>query len=118
MTKQHCASLDYQIYEKIAPKDQIYWVLKLQDDTVCRGIDATGELHDVDCTSELPILCSQSAPISNSTFANNAMDWQVSQFVGNKLVTGYRDYHTWKFRGVRYADKAARFPGRRCRLVA
>lgn len=102
-------SLGYQIYEKIAPKDQLYWVLKLQDADVCRGIDATGETKDVDCLTELPILCTQSAPLSNSTFADNSMNWQVSHFVGNKLLTGYRDYHTWKFRGIRYADKPARF---------
>ncbi|KAM7211772.1 alpha/beta-hydrolase [Rhypophila decipiens] len=103
------AALGYQIYEKLAPKDQLYWVLKLQDADICRGIDATGEAHDIDCLSELPMLCTQSAPLSNSTFADNSVNWQVSQFVGNKLLTGYRDYHTWKFRGIRYADKPARF---------
>jgi carboxylesterase type B len=29
--------------------------------------------------------------------------------VGNKVLTGYRDLHVWKFRGVRFADTPARF---------
>lgn len=29
--------------------------------------------------------------------------------MGNKLLTGYRDYHTFKFRGVRYAGTPQRF---------
>lgn len=103
-------ALTYQGYQKLAPQGQIYWISKVNaDDDTCRGIDASGKIHDVDCWSELPTLCTQSAPVSTSSFANNSQHWQVQQFVGNKLLTGYRDYHTWKFRGVRYAEKPGRF---------
>jgi carboxylesterase type B len=76
-------------------------------------MDATGKITmmgPADCAKELPILCTQSAPLSNTTFANNTMSWQVTQAVGeNTLMTGYRDAHTWKFRGIRYAKTPKRF---------
>ncbi|KAK3391303.1 Alpha/Beta hydrolase protein [Podospora didyma] len=104
------ASLSYQTYLGLAPEDQIYWIAKSSDDDdSCRGIDAAGREYDLDCLNEVPILCTQSAPVSTSKFADNARAWQVTQYVGNKRVTGYRDYHTWKFRGLRYADMPARF---------
>lgn len=103
-------SLAYQIYQGIAPKDRIYWVSKLSDsDDTCRGIDAGGQVIDLDCLSEVPTLCTQSAPISTRNFANSSLSWQLSHFVGNKQLTGYRDYHTFKFRGVRFADTPKRF---------
>ncbi|KAK3687842.1 Alpha/Beta hydrolase protein [Podospora appendiculata] len=104
------ASLSYQVYQGLASKDQIYWISKAtetEDD--CRGMDTAGNIYDLDCLSEVPTLCTQSAPILISGFANNSREWQVAHFIGNKEVTGYRDYHTWKFRGLRFADKPERF---------
>jgi carboxylesterase type B len=103
-------ALGYQEYQKIASKDQLYWISKARpcDDT-CRAIDAAGKTRNVDCRKKLPILCTQSAPVSSSSSNNNSAVWQVRQTVGNKVLTGYRDYHVWKFRGVRFADTPARF---------
>ncbi len=56
-----------------------------------------------------PRLCTQSAPISNSSFANNSADWRLSHFIGQTQLTGYRDLNTFKFRGLRFAEKAPRF---------
>ncbi|KAK3318741.1 Carboxylesterase family-domain-containing protein [Apodospora peruviana] len=103
-------SLPYLQYQGIAPKEQLYWIAKWDDqDEACRAINATGMVYDLDCRSEVPALCTQSALVSNSTVNDNSMNWQVSQFIGNKQLTGYRDYHVFKFRGIRYADKAERF---------
>lgn len=47
--------------------------------------------------------------MSTREFANNSVHWQLNHVVGNKQLTGYRDYHTFKFRGLRFADKPERF---------
>ncbi|KAK0715313.1 Carboxylesterase family-domain-containing protein [Lasiosphaeris hirsuta] len=103
-------SLAYQVYQKISAPGQIYWIAKTTPDAdTCRGIDTSGAILSLACTSEVPALCTQSAPVSNSTLANASAAWQVSHFVGNKQLTGYRDYHTFKFRGIRFAPTPARF---------
>jgi len=67
-------------------------------------------VKDTNCLVELPALCTQSAPLSNTSFADNSPAWQLTQPVGTEAqLTGYRDAHTFKFRGVRYAKTPARF---------
>ncbi|KAK4233227.1 hypothetical protein C8A03DRAFT_39081 [Achaetomium macrosporum] len=103
-------SLGYQEFQKAAPKHQLYWISKAKScDATCRAVDAQGKVHRVDCEKELPMLCTQGAPVSTSTANNNSAHWQVQQIVGKKVLKGYRDYHVWKFRGIRYADKPERF---------
>lgn len=103
-------ALGYQEYQDLAPKDQLYWVSKVKScKSACRAIDTQGKTHAVNCDEELPILCTHSAPLSSSTSDNTSTTWQVQQTVGKKVLTGYRDYHVWKFRGVRFADTPARF---------
>ena len=103
-------SLNYQQYQGWARQDQVYWISKANpDDSLCRAIDFKGNTHPIQCGMELPTLCTQGAPVSSSSSSNNSAAWQAQQFVGNKLLTGYRDYHVWKFRGIRYADKPERF---------
>ncbi|KAK4247277.1 hypothetical protein C7999DRAFT_32252 [Corynascus novoguineensis] len=103
-------ALGYQEYQHIAPKNQLYWVSKTEPSRrTCRAIDARGRAHDVDCRKKLPILCTHNAPVSSSTSDNNTATWQVQQTVGNKVLTGYRDYHVWKFRGIRFAETPERF---------
>ncbi len=101
-------SLGYQEYQRFAPKGQLYWVAKAKDCS-CRAIDAEGKIQRVDCGRKLPILCTQGAPVSTSSSQNTSAVWRAQQFVGSKLLTGYRDYHVWKFQGIRYADTPERF---------
>ncbi|KAK4182535.1 putative esterase/lipase [Podospora australis] len=104
-------SLPYQVYQGVVPQSQIYWIAKRDPDNEeeCRGIDATGDVQTIDCWSEYPTLCTQSARVSSGKINDNDRRWQVQQFVGNQLVTGYRDLHVWKFRGLRYAETPKRF---------
>ncbi|KAK3896718.1 hypothetical protein C8A05DRAFT_20363 [Staphylotrichum tortipilum] len=103
-------SLGYQEYQKAASKGQLYWISKCTScDSTCRAIDAKGKVRHVDCKEKLPTLCTQGAPVSTHDSHNKSANWQVQQLVGNKLLTGYRDYHVWKFRGIRYADTPERF---------
>ncbi|KAK0636783.1 Alpha/Beta hydrolase protein [Bombardia bombarda] len=104
------ASLNYEVYQGVVLPTQSYWISKVNEsDDGCRAIDGTGQVHAMDCGAGLPALCTNTAPVSTSSFANNSQEWQVSHWVGDKIVTGYRDYHTWKFRGLRYADQPQRF---------
>jgi hypothetical protein len=103
-------SLAYQVYQGLATENQTYWIAKANEtDDNCRVIDTQGAVHNLDCTSQVPTLCTQSAPVSNSSFANSSEAWHVAHFMGDFQVTGYRDYHTFKFRGIRYADPPERF---------
>ncbi|KAL2126128.1 hypothetical protein VTI74DRAFT_1639 [Chaetomium olivicolor] len=103
-------SLAYQEYQGIAPKRQLYWIARAKSgDASCRAIEASGKTYHVDCRKKLPTLCTQGAPISTSSSDNTSAAWQVQQYVGKKLLTGYRDYHVWKFMGIRYADTPERF---------
>ncbi len=89
------------------PANQTYWVARAHEsDLECRAVDAAGTVRQTDCWVELPVLCTQSAPVSSSAADDNRREWQVVQAVGAKegtLMTGYRDHHVFKFRGVRYA---------------
>ena len=96
----------------VFPQTQQYWVSSPGPEALgCRTVNSQGHpVPEANCARELPILCTQSAPLSNSTFADNGPAWRVTQAVGNAtLMTGYRDTHTWKFRGVRYVAPRQRF---------
>ncbi|CAK7222789.1 hypothetical protein SEUCBS140593_005022 [Sporothrix eucalyptigena] len=106
------STLAYQQFQGLASPSQQYWISKAQPSAdECRSITATGNITNTDCLTQLPILCTQSAPVSNtSTVATeNGAAWRVTQSVNGTLMTGYRDLHVWKFRGVRYANPPARF---------
>jgi carboxylesterase type B len=104
------SSLSYQVFQGLATKDQMYWIAKENEtDEVCAGMNPAGEIYDVDCNSEIPALCTQTAPVSTSSSSNSSMNWQIQHFVDQVQLTGYRDYHTFKFRGIRYAETPARF---------
>lgn len=61
------------------------------------------------CNKTLPIICTQSAPVSNSTSNDMSTRYQVTQKVGAQSLTGYRDLFSWKFLGVRFALQPERF---------
>ncbi|KAB5523149.1 Alpha/Beta hydrolase protein [Coniochaeta sp. 2T2.1] len=103
-------SLSYQVFQGLATKDQLYWIAKEKEtDTTCAGITPAGEVCDVDCSSQIPALCTQAAPVSTSSVSNTSAPWQIEHFVDQVQLTGYRDYHTFKFRGLRYAETPERF---------
>ncbi|KAK0643802.1 Alpha/Beta hydrolase protein [Cercophora newfieldiana] len=105
------SSLAYQAYLGTFPPSQLYWIAKTSPSSdACRAISANGTLHpSTDCLLELPALCTQSAPVSTRFIWNSSRPYQLQHFASNTLLTGYRDLHTFKFRGVRFADPPARF---------
>lgn len=68
-----------------------------------------GSVYSVPCTLTLPVLCTQSALVSSKTVDNTSAVFQVTHQVARQQLTGYRDYYTWKFRGVRFAPEPDRF---------
>lgn len=99
----------------MATADTLFWVRSANStSTSCSAINAKGVERSVSCSERLLTLCTQSAQLSpaNSSFADNSARWQVQQSVGTgngTVMTGYRDYHTWKFRGIRYTTAPQRF---------
>ncbi|KAK3670672.1 hypothetical protein LTR78_009507 [Recurvomyces mirabilis] len=111
-------SLAYEVFAGHLAADQLLWIAA---DTLpsgwqhhhrrpqCQAIDVKGQCHTVDCNSQLPALCTQSATPSNSTFANTTAPFQVAQAVGQQTLVGYRDFYTFRFEGVRFAEEPERF---------
>lgn len=66
-------------------------------------------VHKVGCTTKLPALCTQSAPASNITYADTSASFQIAQKVGSQTLVGYRDFLTFRFLGVRFAEEPERF---------
>ena len=61
------------------------------------------------CTTKLPALCTQSAPVSTWNFSDVSTTWHITHQVGRQSFTGYRDFYAWKFFGIRYAAQPERF---------
>ncbi|KAL1860570.1 hypothetical protein VTK73DRAFT_7278 [Phialemonium thermophilum] len=107
-------SLAYQVFQGLAREDELFWVagqrVNSTNGTACNAISPKGEVTNVDCQEQsLQALCTQSAPVSNSSSSDTATRWQINHLVDQVQLTGYRDLHTWKFRGVRYAKTPRRF---------
>ncbi|KAH8893607.1 alpha/beta-hydrolase [Thozetella sp. PMI_491] len=102
------ASLKYQVYLGHYNEDQLFWI-SATPCGACRAVDATGKILMHDCTDHLPVLCTQSASVSNATFYNTGPPYQITQPLGRGQVTGYRDHYSWRFLGVRFAEQPVRF---------
>jgi hypothetical protein len=68
-----------------------------------------GTVSKMDCSTNLPALCTQTAPASNISFADTAAPFQIQQAVGSASYIGYRDFLTFRFLGIRFAAEPARF---------
>jgi hypothetical protein len=88
---------------------QYFWISKDASNGSCKAVDASGQVHDVGCSSRYPALCSQSAPVSNATWADKSSQFQIVQKVGKQRITGFRDFFSFRFLGVRYAPQPERF---------
>lgn len=108
-------SLAYEVYSGRVPSNQLFWVAQASGASAsyharpCQATDVNGELHEVGCHHQLPVLCTQSAPASNITFADTSPHFRIAQAVGGQTLVGYRDFLTFRFMGVRFAEEPARF---------
>ncbi|KAH8674144.1 Alpha/Beta hydrolase protein [Xylariales sp. PMI_506] len=90
----------------ISPQQQ-YWVAPQGSTGRCIG--QSGHVSSSNPSQELPVLCTQSAPFSNSTGADSSEKWQVTVQSNNEYLTGYRDHNSFRFLGIRYAEQPERF---------
>jgi hypothetical protein len=121
------SSLAYEVYSGRLASDQLLWISQSHSKLEarhsgppvhpgpphqapqCTAMDVHGQVHHVSCNQQLPTLCSQTAPASNITYANNSPPYQISQSVGSQALVGYRDFLTFRFMGVRFAAEPERF---------
>ena len=75
----------------------------------CDAVNVNGRISRVSCAEKLPIICTQSAPVSTAKTANKADQFQISQQVGTQTITGFRDFYSFRFLGVRYAPQPKRW---------
>jgi hypothetical protein len=82
------SSLDYLIYEGKYPASQYYRIAPLGSH--CQIVGTNAVVRNVDCQSlgDLPVLCTQTAPFSNSTYQNTSSQWQVEVGSNNEYITG------------------------------
>ncbi|KAH6689521.1 camp-regulated D2 protein [Plectosphaerella plurivora] len=102
------SGLARQVYLGSHDDDTLFWVAG-NPACGCSAITTSGKIRKVACKKKLPSLCSQSAPLSRAGFEDTSPEFQITQKVGDLQLTGYRDFFTWKFLGVRFAPVPQRF---------
>lgn len=104
-------SLSYHVYDSKNTKapSGLYWITSTGNNSSCSAISAKGKIEKVSCNKLLPALCTQKAPMSVPARANTSVTYQVSQTVGKQVLTGFRDFHTFRFHGIRFAPEPKRF---------
>ena len=108
------SSLAYEVYAGHYAEDQLFWIASEGRQShwhhaECTALDVQGRCHEMFCHTSLPVLCTQSAPASNATYADTAARFQVAQPAGRQTLIGYRDFYTFRFMGVRFAEEPERF---------
>lgn len=87
-------NLDYLTYEGKYPADQLYWIASNGAQT--QAISGTGVISNVSSHLHLPVLCTQSAPFSNSSYVgqdeihtqDTSERWRVTVHSNNEYITG------------------------------
>ena len=97
--------LKYLVYENM---DGPYWIAG-QDSNNCKSFDPSGLICSQSCDDFLPALCTQSAPLSNLSYADNSTTWRTTVTSGQQSWNGFRDKFSFRFEGVRYAAQPERF---------
>ncbi|KAL2204488.1 camp-regulated D2 protein [Sarocladium strictum] len=102
--------LEYQVFQGNHDDDARFWISgKSAKACKCPALAVDGSVQQVKCTEKLPVLCSQSAALASKDSENTAEEFRVTRKVGEAQVTGYRDFVTWKFFGMRFAPEPKRF---------
>lgn len=109
-------SLNYEVYAGRVSQDQLFWIAQRGRMATCRptltscqAMAANGSVYAVGCNENLPVLCTDTAPHSNITYADTSAPYQIQQTVGKQSLIGFRDFLTFRFMGIRFAAEPARF---------
>ena len=94
------ASADFLAYLAYQNMSGLYRVAN----EACANITSTGLGSIVrSCAQHHPAICTNSAPLANSTTVNNGTEWQVKVAGPNAAYIGYRTKNAFVFQGIRYA---------------
>jgi hypothetical protein len=84
------AGLGYVAYRKSGliglGSPQEYWISSLGHS--CRSIRQDGKIQNRPCSTPLPALCSQSAPLASYYVTDKSQKWQVTVKAGPQSYTG------------------------------
>jgi hypothetical protein len=97
--------LNYLTYEGMPGP---YWIAT-EDPSSCKTLTIDTEVCSRPCDEPLPVLCTQSAPLSNLTYADNSTTWRTTVTSASQSWTGFRDKFSFRFEGIRYAPQPDRF---------
>ncbi|KAF1926461.1 alpha/beta-hydrolase [Didymella exigua CBS 183.55] len=86
----------------------LYWVAS-RTGAKCNAISPQGRSQQLPCDTPLPVLCSNTAPLSSPQSTSNSSKWQSSVSTGNATISGYRDSQSFRFLGIKYATIPSRF---------
>lgn len=75
----------------------------------CNAVSAQGRTQQLPCDTPLPALCQNSAALSSLELTDTSSRWQTAVSTGNATITGYRDKHSFRFQGIKYATIPTRF---------
>ncbi|KAJ6187575.1 hypothetical protein N7519_002483 [Penicillium mononematosum] len=99
--------LDYLVFQGKYTRNQRFWTAS--DHRKLSTIDTNGRVNKVSANEKQPVLCTQSAPLSNSTFQDTSAQWQVTVHSNDEYLTGFRDRFSFRFLGIRYAKQPRRW---------
>jgi carboxylesterase type B len=107
-TSQELGFLRYLGYSNKTGSQGLYWVAGTTH-TTCSAITIQGRIQRLPCNTPLPALCFNSAALSSPESTDNSSKWQTAVTTGNATITGYRDKHSFRFQGIKYATVPSRF---------
>jgi carboxylesterase type B len=102
-------SLSYTAFINDNNGKRLYWVSTASETSSCNAITTNGTLTTASCKAIIPGLCTQSAPNSPANSSDISPKFQITVKSGNQKITGFRDFHTFQFRGIRFAQEPKRF---------
>lgn len=80
------SDLDYLVFQGKYTRNQRFWTAS--DHRKPSTIDTTGRVNKASADEKLPVICTQSAPLSSSTFQNTSAQWQVTVHSNDEYLTG------------------------------
>jgi carboxylesterase type B len=102
-------SLSYTAFINANNGKRLYWISTASEASSCNAITTNGTLTTASCKEIIPGLCTQSAPNSPANTSDTSLKFQVTVQSGDQKITGFRDFHTFQFRGIRFAQQPKRF---------
>ncbi|KAI1337507.1 Alpha/Beta hydrolase protein [Xylariaceae sp. FL0016] len=99
--------LDYLVYTGVAENSTRFWIKTTGLSSQTMGID--GGLATTNASLAFPVLCTQTAPLSNATYQDTSATRRITVHSNGEYLTGYRDGLSFRFLGVRYAPQPRRF---------